>query len=180
MKPIPQPRRSPALVRKGVIPLALLSALSSPFAINELERMEGNILAVYADKHARGLPTFCAGRTDWTAKVGTRLTSDFCKEVNKITFIEYGFSVLECTTWKHMTPRRLVGVTLFAINVGKAGACNSQAVKHINQGLTTQGCRLIAYTPSGRPNWSFADGKYMQGLHNRRKAEYQICLGDKL
>lgn len=143
-------------------------------------RLEGNILSVYPDKMANGLPTFCAGRTDWTAKTGTKLTGDFCRKVNTITLLEYGFSVLECANWDHMTPRRVVALTLFAINVGKAGACNSQAMKHINRGLVAQGCRLIAYTPSGKPNWSYAGGKYVPGLHNRRRFEAETCLGDRI
>lgn len=45
-----------ALARKGAIPLALLAALSSPLAYSTLERWEGNVLHVYRDKLANGLP----------------------------------------------------------------------------------------------------------------------------
>ncbi len=170
------PGMSAALMRKGVIPAAFMAALTGPLAVGTLERWEGNILSVYADNLAGGLPTYCAGRTDTVARVGTRLTSDTCREVNKITLLEYGYAVLECTTWDNLTPTRLVGLTIFAVNVGKQGACASQAVRQINAGNITQGCNLIAYTPGGTPNWSFAGGKYIDGLHNRRKAERVLCL----
>ena len=69
-----------------------------------------------------------------------------------------------------------IGLTMFAINVGKEGACNSQAVRAINAGRVAEGCNLIARTPSGQPNWSNAAGKYVQGLQNRRQAERALCL----
>ena len=164
-----------SVVKKGVIPAALLAALTSPLAYTELERWEGNIPRVYADKLARGLPTYCAGRTDWSAKVGTVLTSDECKEVNKITLLEYGYHMLGCVNWDHLTPKRLIALTMFSVNVGKAGACGSQAVKQINVGNITAGCNLIARTPAGLPNWSSANGVYVQGLQNRRQAESALC-----
>lgn len=165
-------------VRKGLVPAALVAALTSPLAYSTLERLEGNILHVYRDNLAGGIPTYCAGRTDWKAIPGTKLTSDQCKEVNKLTLVEYGYAVLDCTNWDYLTPTRLIGLTMFAINVGKAGACNSQAVKYINAGNIDKGCDLIARTPDGRPNWSTAGGVYVQGLQNRRQAERKLCKGE--
>ena len=175
---IPAPRSPgiPAnLARKGAIPLALLAALTSPLAYTTLDRLEGNVLRVYADNLARGIPTFCAGRTDWAAKVGDKLTDDQCKEINKITLLEYGYAVLGCVNWDYLNPDRLIGLTMFAINVGKDGACGSQAVRQINAGNIGPGCDLIARTPAGLPNWSTADGKYVQGLQNRRQIERGFC-----
>lgn len=173
----PRPPGIPAsLARKGAIPLAFIAALTSPLAYTTLERWEGNILAVYEDKLADNLPTFCAGRTDWKAVPGTKLTSDFCQAVNKTTLLEYGYAVLGCVNWAHLNPQRLVGLTMFAINVGKDGACGSQAVRHINVGKVVEGCNLIARTPDGKPNWSTASGKYVQGLQNRRQAERKLCI----
>lgn len=172
----PTPKRKPALVRRGVVPVALIAALSSPLAIYKLETLEGNVHRVYADHLAGGLPTYCAGRTDKDAVVGTRLTADDCREINKITLVEYGYDVLACTNWDHLTERRLIGLTLFAINVGSQSACNSQAVKNINAGNIDVGCRLLATRPDGTPNWSYAGGKYIPGLQNRRQAEKQLCL----
>ena len=170
------PAMPAALARKGAIPAALLAALTSPLAYQTLERWEGNVLQVYRDNLAYGIPTFCAGRTDWSAKPGTRLTSDQCQEVNKTTLLEYGYAVLGCVEWNYLSAKRLIGLTMFAINVGKAGACGSQAVQQINLGNLAAGCNLIARTPSGAPNWSNAGGQYVQGLQNRRQAERALCL----
>lgn len=165
-----------ALARKGAIPAALLAALTSPLAYTTLERLEGNVLQVYSDKLAGGLPTYCAGRTDPAAVVGTKLTSDDCQAINKVTLLEYGYAVLGCVNWDYLTAKRLIGLTMFAINVGKSGACGSQSVLAINAGRIEQGCDLIARTPSGAPNWSTAGGKFVQGLQNRRMAERELCL----
>ncbi|MDH0704332.1 hypothetical protein N5D41_22915 [Pseudomonas toyotomiensis] len=163
-------------MRGKLVPAALAAALASPLAYMTLERWEGNVLEVYADHLASGLPTYCAGRTDWNATVGTKLTSDQCVEINKGTLLEYGAAVLACTEWSNLTPKRLIGLTIFAINFGKSGACNSHAVKAINAGEISSGCNLIATKPNGQPNWSYSDGAYRQGLQNRRQAERTLCL----
>lgn len=170
------PRMPAALARKGAIPAALLAALTSPLAFTTLERWEGNVLEVYADHLAGGLPTYCAGRTDPKAVVGAKLTSDQCQSINKTTLLEYGYAVLGCVNWDYLTARRLIGLTVFAINVGKEGACSSQAVRQINAGAVKAGCDLIARRPDGSPNWSYAGGFYWQGLQNRRQAERALCL----
>lgn len=173
---LPKAPSIPASVaRKGAVPVALLAALTSPLAYATLERWEGNIKHVYADHLADGLPTYCAGRTDRKAVVGTKLTDDQCREVNKTTLLEYGYAVLGCANWDYLTANRLVALTIFAINVGKDGACGSQAVRQINAGNVEAGCNLIARTPDGRPNWSNAGGVYVQGLQNRRQAESKLC-----
>lgn len=166
-----------ALVRKGAIPAALLAALTSPLAYTTLERWEGNVLQVYRDNLAGGLPTWCAGQTQGQVPgpVGTRLTSDHCAGVNKTTLLEYGYAILGCVSWDYLSAQRLIALTIFAINVGKDGACGSQAVGQINAGNVLQGCDLIARTPSGAPNWSTAGGVYVQGLQNRRQAERALC-----
>jgi len=172
---VPRPSVPAAVARKGIIPAVLLAALTSPLAYSTLERVEGNVLQVYADNLAGGLPTFCAGRTDRGAVVGTRLTSDQCREINKSTLLEYGYAVLGCADWRYLTPTRLVGLTIFAINVGKEGACGSQAMRVINTGRIAQGCDLIAFKPDGSPNWSMAGGVFVPGLFNRRKGERALC-----
>jgi len=173
-----EPRKPASLLRKGPIPAVLLAALTSPLAYSTLTQWEGNILHVYADNLANGIPTFCAGRTDPNALIGAKLTSDECEVVNKWTLLEYGYAVLDCTSWNYLTGPRLIGLTIFAVNVGKKGACGSQAVQNINAGRIAEGCNLIAYTPTGKPNWSYANGVFVQGLQNRRKAERELCLGN--
>lgn len=162
-------------IRGKLVPAALAAAITSPLAYTTLETWEGNVKQVYADMLAGGLPTWCAGRTGWERIPGEKLTDDQCREINKLTLVEYGTAVLECTNWAMLTPDRLIGLTIFAVNVGKRGACGSQAVKAINAGRIAEGCDLIASKPDGSPNWSNASGRYVQGLQNRRQAERALC-----
>lgn len=163
------------MLKKALPPLALVSVLTAAPTVIVLEQFESNVLRVYPDRLAGGIPTYCAGKTDWKMPLNKTFTSDECAEVNKTTVLEYGWAVLGCTEWTHLTPQRTVALTMFAINVGKTGACNSQAVKAINAGRVEEGCKLLAYTPAGNPNWSYADGKFVQGLHNRRIKEMSMC-----
>ncbi len=163
-------------VKGKLVPAALAAALVSGGSVLKLEQLEGNILSVYADHLAGGLPTRCAGDTNHSMPVGTKLTADDCREINKLTMIRYGASVLACTDWSQLNGDRLVGLTLFAINVGSSGACGSQAVKAINRGEIKNGCDLIATRPDGKPNWSYARDVYIPGLQNRRQAERKLCL----
>lgn len=157
-------------------PSLLVAALAAPFSMAMLTRWEGNITHVYAD--SGGLLTACAGRTGLDLPIGTQLTDDRCTEINKATLLEYGYGILSCVRWDKLTQARVVALTIFAVNVGIKGACGSQAVKAINAGDIAGGCNLIAYTPTGKPNWSYANGVFVQGLHNRRKAERELCLGN--
>lgn len=163
-------------VNNRIVPAALAAVLTAGSSVALLEKLEGNILYVYADPIARGVPTYCAGKTDWKAPVGKTFTSDQCKEVNKTTLLEYGTAVLTCAKWDNLTPDRLLALTLFAVNVGKAGACNSQSMRQINAGNISYGCKLISTKPDGSPNWSYSGGVYVQGLQNRRKIEAALCL----
>ena len=52
----------------------------------------------------------------------------------------------------------------------------SRAVRLINAGKVAEGCRAIAFGEDGRKVWSTSDGKYYQGLHNRRLDEMKMCL----
>ena len=51
-------------VSNRVVPAALAAVLTAGSSIALLEKLEGNILYVYADTLARGIPTYCAGKTD--------------------------------------------------------------------------------------------------------------------
>ena len=163
-------------IKKASVPVALAAALTAGSTLTLLTQLEGNILSVYPDKLAGGIPTYCAGRTDWKAPTGKTFTTDECNEINKLTVAEYGYAILDCTTWEHLTPNRLVALTMFAINVGKKAACNSQAITYINSGNITVGCNLISNRPDGTPNWSYSDGVYRPGLYKRRKVEAALCL----
>lgn len=139
-----------------------------------------NQLTVYADKLAYGIATVCKGHTGSdlqgnVLKVGTPYTKEECDKIDKYNAVKYSTAILYCVDVP-ITQPMLDSLSLFAINVGVRGACGSRAVKLINQGRLSEGCKAIATGPTGAPAWSMAGGRYVQGLQNRRLYERDWCL----
>jgi lysozyme len=57
-------------------------------------------------------------------------------------------------------------------NVGEGNARNSTLIRKLRAGDITGACNEL-------PRWSYAKGKHIRGLYNRRKDEQQLCLGEK-
>jgi GH24 family phage-related lysozyme (muramidase) len=139
-------------------------------------------LVVYADKLANGLPTVCAGITKHVATVpvivGEKWTEEKCRQQEEQALSKVQSQLAMC--FKKLPPQSTFdAATSHAWNFGVNKTCGSAAMKHFNQGNYRMGCRLIAYQYDGTtPNWSFSDGKFVQGLHNRRIDEMNLCLKD--
>ena len=61
--------------------------------------------------------------------------------------------------------------TSFAFNVGTEAFCSSTLVKKLNQGDYAGACSELK-------RWVYVDGRRVQGLVNRREAEFQMCMGN--
>lgn len=60
--------------------------------------------------------------------------------------------------------------TSFAFNVGSEAFCSSTLVKKLNAGDYSGACAELK-------RWVYVDGRRVQGLVNRREAEYRLCMG---
>lgn len=60
--------------------------------------------------------------------------------------------------------------TSFAFNVGTEAFCSSTLVKKLNAGDYAGACAELK-------RWVYVDGRRVQGLVNRREAEYRLCMG---
>ena len=60
--------------------------------------------------------------------------------------------------------------TSFAFNVGAEAFCTSTLVKKLNAGDYSGACAELK-------RWVYVDGRRVQGLVNRREAEYRLCMG---
>lgn len=60
--------------------------------------------------------------------------------------------------------------TSFAYNVGAEAFCSSTLVKKLNAGDYAGACQELK-------RWVYVDGRRVQGLVNRREAEYRLCMG---
>lgn len=60
--------------------------------------------------------------------------------------------------------------TSFAYNVGSEAFCSSTLVKKLNASDYAGACAELK-------RWVYVDGRRVQGLVNRREAEYRLCMG---
>ena len=148
---------------------------------------------VYADKLAGGLPTVCAGLTRHITTtpivVGERWSAEKCFEEEQAAITKVQLQLEKCFT--RMPPQSVFGAaTSHAWNFGVPSTCGSLAMQAWNAGDWELGCRRLAFSDGGNRVWSsvktgkiLPNGKpeyrFVQGLANRRDAEYQLCLTGK-
>ncbi|MFP1683355.1 lysozyme [Alloalcanivorax sp. C16-1] len=135
---------------------------------------------VYADSLAGGLPTVCKGITPYTSSrpvvVGETWTAAECEAEEQRVVEQTQHALARCI--EQPVPQHVFdALTSHAHNLGWPATCGSRAVRLINAGRLDAGCRALAWHPDGRPAWSYAGGRFYQGLHNRRLAEMAMCLG---
>lgn len=168
--------------KKGIAALITAGALALASAplMTFLERWEGRRYVVYADKLAGGLPTVCKGITPWTSPypvvVGERWSKAKCDEVEGLVVAKTQKKLAQCITNTDVTQNVFDALTSLAHNIGVERVCSSTAVYYINRGDIKRGCDAIAHRANGKPNWSYAGGKYIPGLYNRRLAEKKLCM----
>lgn len=163
-----------ALVVSGA--LALFSTDLQQF----LGRWEGegqNV--VYADRLAKGLPTVCKGITKHTSPypvtVGDYWSSERCAEVEQMVVSNGQLALADCIGVVVNQPI-FDALSSHSHNFGVPSTCASRAVGLINSGRVAEGCDALAHGPDGTPVWSYADGRFVRGLYNRRLAERALCL----
>ncbi|MGQ3051115.1 MAG: lysozyme [Roseateles sp.] len=184
-------KRTKAGVLVGAVAGGLM--LASPQLLDFLGDWEGRGRTVYADKLAGGLPTACGGLTNHTSSkpviVGEVWTEEECAAGMSEVVTAGQLKLADCFT--RQPPQHVFNAfSSHEHNFGVAATCGSQAMAAFNAGDTAAACRLIAYTPDGKPNWSsvktgrtLPNGKpelrFVQGLQNRRLAEMAMCEGRK-
>ena len=140
---------------------------------------------VYADNLARGLPTVCKGITKHTSPVpvvvGDYWSDARCAEVEKLVVQKGQLTLADCLTNQQISQNTFDALSSHAHNVGTANTCASRAVSLINAGRIAEGCKALAWAPDGTPVWAYVtlpNGRkqFVQGLHNRRLAEMELCL----
>ena len=164
---------------KNRIGLALGSATLLAFlGLWEGGKHKDGSSTVYADKLAGGLPTVCSGITKHITTtpiiVGERWSAEKCIEEERKAVSKVQEQLLKCFTVK--PPQSVLdAATSFAWNVGASSVCKSGAMQAWQRGEWVRGCERIAFTDSGKRSWSYAGGKFVKGLANRRDAEVKLC-----
>lgn len=167
--------------RAGIVGALILASTTVVTMIGKWEDgpKAGQGGTVYADKLAKNLPTACRGITkhvtDEPVIVGDYWSAEKCDRVVQKILLQGQIGLAECFDVP-LTQNQFDAFTVMAHNLGNGNVCASRAVGLVNAGQADAGCRAIAYTPEGKPNWSTAGGKFLQGLHNRRIDEMKLCL----
>lgn len=99
-----------------------------------------------------------------------------CDAIDRQTTTEYGRAALGRIPADKFDQNSFDAFTLFAVNVGKQGACESRAARFLREGNREAACRALARGPDGWPVLSFAGGVFVRGLQNRRQYEVNWCL----
>lgn len=154
---------------------------ASPKLMDFLGRWEGVEYVVYSDRLAGGLPTVCKGITrhvsPYPVVLGERWSPEKCREAEEYAMRGIQTGLQKCLHQR--VPQSVFdALSSHAWNFGVGRTCASQSVAYINAGDITTGCNLLAYKPDGTPNWSNVGSQFVQGLHNRRKAERDLCLSE--
>jgi GH24 family phage-related lysozyme (muramidase) len=171
---------------RGKIQAGALALASAPLVIF-LGTWEGHGQnTVYPDKLAGGLPTVCKGITRHTSPfpvvVGDYWSDARCAEVEQLVISKGQLQLADCITNQDVGQNTFDALSSHGHNVGTPSTCASRAVGLINAGRIAEGCRALAWAPDGKtPVWAFvtdAQGRkrFIQGLHNRRLAEMELCL----
>lgn len=163
----------------------ILASAGAVGLLHKWEPAKGTVdahLYVYEDKIASNTLTVCSGLTNAVSKKklvrGDKWTQRECNENE-----DYALDVLQsklATCFTRLPPQSVFdSATSHAWNFGVGKTCTSAAMKQWNQGNYKLGCQLIAFQYDGTtPNWSFSDGKFVKGLHNRRVDEMKVCMKD--
>lgn len=183
----PRQKLAARVVMKYGAPLVIASASYMGF-VAKWEADKTQATKVYADRLARGEPTVCDGITNKTSPypviVGDVWSEERCAEVNQLVAEKTQLKLLDCVKTR-ISQNTFDALSSHAHNVGVGNTCASTAMGLINAGRLAEGCRALAFTPAGNPNWSYvteANGqkKFVQGLHNRRKDEAALCARKEL
>lgn len=140
------------------------------------------VLTVYADKLAGGLPTVCNGLTRHVTTtpivVGEKWSTEECEREEKLAMeIHVQRPLLKC--FYDVPPQSVFdAASSHAWNFGVQRTCNSSSMRYWNTGAWDMGCERLYRNAAGKPNWSYAGGKFYRGLQNRRIDEYQLCMRD--
>lgn len=142
--------------------------------VTALVTLEGMHTHPYLD--IGGVPTACTGITQ-NVDMNKIYTVPECQKLLTQQIQLKQPALLKCINVP-IKQNEYDAYTIMAFNIGTGAFCGSSTVKQLNLGNHLAACKLIATGPTGKPNWSYVNGKYVQGLYNRRVFERDMCLKD--
>lgn len=147
---------------------ARLAALGLTAAVGLVATYEGIRQNTYRD--AVGIPTICYGHTGTDVRMGQRATMPECQALLESDILIAYEGIRKCTNVR-LTDGERAAYTSFVFNVGVGAYCKSRLVRMVNAGDRRAACFELL-------RWTYAGGRQLPGLVNRRKSEHQLCLRD--
>jgi lysozyme len=127
---------------------------------------EGTVLTTYQDPV--GIPTACIGETNREVVMRKVFTKDECTALLGASLMEHMNHVAQCVNVP-VKPNEAAAVLSWSYNVGVEAACKSSLMAKLNAGAPApEWCFELK-------KWVYAKGKRLNGLVNRREAEYKMC-----
>lgn len=142
---------------------AVLAA--SAIAVPVIGTYEGTVNVGYRDPV--GIPTSCTGHTGPEVVVGKRYSDAECARQLADDAVKHGLDIAPCLP-ADLPPKTHAAFISFAFNVGSAKFCSSTLSRKARAGDLKGACAELS-------KWTYAGGKQLPGLVNRRKAERQLC-----
>lgn len=120
----------------------------------------------YRDQLAHGILTVCYGETNVPMR---RYSDDECKDMLAGSLATYAQAVLDRNPELRGHDPQVIAASSLAYNIGPAAYRRSTVARKFSAGDWRGACNAFLA-------WSYAGGRQVQGLLNRRKAEREICL----
>ena len=114
------------------------------------------------------VPTAGFGHTDPSMQIGDKITRKQAEEWLREDAGEGERAVRRCVSVP-LSQAEFDVYTSFAFNIGADAFCRSTLVKRLNAGDYAGACAELK-------RWVFVKGQRVQGLVNRREAEYRRCM----
>jgi lysozyme len=125
---------------------------------------EGYRPTVYADPIGR--LAVCYGHDDQRLTPGQTYTRQQCDELLAADLLEHA-AALRCID-RPLTDGQKAAFVSFAFNVGTSAFCGSMLARKANAGDMAGACAELS-------RWTYAGGKQLSGLVNRRAEERRMC-----
>lgn len=145
-----------------------LTGLVAALAISAITLFEGYAPVGHHDPiDPPGVNTVCYGHIE-NVKIGERHTKKECEVLLEQDLPRYE-KMVQAAIHVPMPPHRHAAMLSFTYNVGGGALKRSSVARYLNEGNVQKACdALLLYT--------YANGKYIKGLHNRRVKEREWCL----
>jgi lysozyme len=146
---------------------ASLVALAVGAITPQIQNFEGTRFTAYRD--IGGVLTVCSGHTGTDVVVSKVYSSKDCSNLTEQDAEKASAGVLAVSPHLRYHPMQLAAAISFSYNVGIGEYSRSSVASNFNSGNFSAGCASLM-------KYVYAGGRYSDGIANRRKQEYAICI----